>query len=118
MGEQKTDLLAEAHCNRQQQDTLYYEPKQIQWVHCRFQHCIQTIETQLRENDGSLVELDQGKTFIHLFQTGVNVRVHHKIPNIPQHEFHTLSITDDWWKYNTLPHTGHAGKRIKRRCDF
>ena len=53
-----------------------------------------------------------------LLQTGINVRVHHKIPNIPQHEFHTLSITDDWWKYNALPHTGHAGKRIERRCDF
>ena len=44
----KTDLLAEAHCNRQQQDTVYYEPKHIQWVPCRFQHCIETIETQLR----------------------------------------------------------------------
>ena len=48
MEEQKTDLLAEAHCNRQQQDTIYYEPKHIQWVPCRFQHCIETIETQLR----------------------------------------------------------------------
>ena len=63
MGEQKTDLLAEAHCNTQQQDTIYCEPKHFQWVPCRFQHCIETIETQLPENDGSLVELDQGKTF-------------------------------------------------------
>ena len=65
MGEKKkTDLLAEAHCNRQQQDTIYYEPKHIQWVPCRFQHSIETTETQLRQNDGSLVELDQGKTFM------------------------------------------------------
>ena len=93
MGEQKTDLLAAAHCNRQQQDTIYYEPKHIQWAPCRFQHHVETIEPQLRENDGSLLELDQGKDG--LIQAGINVRVHHKIPNIPQHEFHTLSITDD-----------------------
>ena len=34
VGEQKIDLLVEAHCNGQQQGTIYYEPKHIQRGPC------------------------------------------------------------------------------------
>ena len=120
VGEQKTDLLAEAPCNRQQQDTII-----LLWTQTHSMGSL-PIPTLYR-NDWNTITRKWwffgrvgSRKNIHdgLLQTGINVRVHHKIPNIPQHEFHTLSITDDWWKYNALPHTGHAGKRIERRCDF
>ena len=34
VGEHKIDLLVEAHCNGQQQGTIYYEPKHIQRGPC------------------------------------------------------------------------------------
>lgn len=56
------DLLAEAHCNRQQQGTLYYEHKHIQWVPCRLQHYLWKQLKHIYEK--MMVELDQGKTFL------------------------------------------------------
>lgn len=62
VGEQKIDLLAEVHCNGQQQGTIYYEPKHIQRGPCWFQHNIEI--KQNKKNDGSVKELDQGKTLM------------------------------------------------------
>ena len=41
VGEQNIDLLAEVHCNGQEQGTIYYEPKHIQRGPYWFQHNIE-----------------------------------------------------------------------------
>ncbi|KAJ7375312.1 hypothetical protein OS493_002060 [Desmophyllum pertusum] len=65
VGNQVTDLLREVQYQRKGKGTVYFEPLHIQYLPVRNEY-IETIESQVAETDGNLVNFGEGHTIITL----------------------------------------------------
>ena len=65
VGNQVTDLLREAHFNREGRGSQYFEPLHIQYIPVR-KEVLDIIEVQVVETTGELVKFGEGNAIVTL----------------------------------------------------